>query len=378
MNLLTNRGTQTVASALTVVAQRLPFIKDIGVLLQSTSGLLRWAAPLSIEMIGTHSVSGASTTIKPAAGSTNPTSATQNQAIASWIFRASPETAADYTVTGLPPGITFTFNKNASGGYQFLAGTPTSSGTYQIAITGWRYANHTGGTSAKTTYNLTMNIAPAATPVTISGHPLGGTYAAGSSITLNVAATGGSLSYQWKKGTQNVGTNSASYTINGFSAASAGSYTVTVSNGSSSLTSNAALLVLQAPIDTWKGQQGWNQSQLNDPAISGPNADPDLDGLENVLEYALNLNPRHADMLPGMMEDDPTSPSTHFRYTIPLNPASTDLIIGFQKSSGVGAPQWSDIGESDPIFPITRTPNSISVRIPKNETRAFVRLSAKL
>jgi hypothetical protein len=79
-----------------------------------------------------------------------------------------------------------------------------------------------------------------------------------------------------------------------------------------------------------------------------------------------------------MLEADPNSPSTHFLYTLALNPNATDLKLGLQKGGGLCSGQWNDIGEADPIFPVTRTPNSISVRNPKNDTRAFVRLSAKL
>jgi hypothetical protein len=63
---------------------------------------------------------------------------------------------------------------------------------------------------------------------------------AGGAIKLSVAATGGGLSYQWKKNTTDIpGQTNASLTINAVVATNAGSYTVVVSNGAGSATSAA-------------------------------------------------------------------------------------------------------------------------------------------
>lgn len=43
----------------------------------------------------------------------------------------------------------------------------------------------------------------------------------------------------------------------------------------------------------WRSQH-FNEQELADESVSGPEADPDGDGLENLLEYALGLNPRAA------------------------------------------------------------------------------------
>jgi hypothetical protein len=45
-----------------------------------------------------------------------------------------------------------------------------------------------------------------------------------------------------------------------------------------------------SPLDTWRAAH-FTLAQLADPAISGPHADPDGDGLPNLLEYALDLDP---------------------------------------------------------------------------------------
>ncbi|MDA7518126.1 hypothetical protein N8511_04215, partial [Akkermansiaceae bacterium] len=45
-----------------------------------------------------------------------------------------------------------------------------------------------------------------------------------------------------------------------------------------------------SPFETWQ-QQFWTGDDLADVAISGPNADPDGDGIPNLLEFTLNLTP---------------------------------------------------------------------------------------
>jgi type VI secretion system secreted protein Hcp len=49
--------------------------------------------------------------------------------------------------------------------------------------------------------------------------------------------------------------------------------------------------VAEGPYDEWRNRH-FTESELLDPAISGPDADDDLDGLKHLLEYALGLPPR--------------------------------------------------------------------------------------
>jgi hypothetical protein len=68
---------------------------------------------------------------------------------------------------------------------------------------------------------------------------------AGEAVTLSVTATGSNLSYQWKEGNTNVGTNSNTYTTGALSAG-AKSYSVVVSNGNGSVTSNTVSVTVHA------------------------------------------------------------------------------------------------------------------------------------
>ncbi len=90
---------------------------------------------------------------------------------------------------------------------------------------------------------------PAATAPTIVAHPASATVELGQPLSLAVQATGtGPLTYVWKKGTETIsGNNAPTLFFPEFTANNAGSYTVTVSNGTGNATSNAAVLSL--PVD---------------------------------------------------------------------------------------------------------------------------------
>ncbi len=98
-----------------------------------------------------------------------------------------------------------------------------------------------------------------------------------------------------------VGTTSASITIASIADALAeGTETVTVT-----LDPNAAFAVaplgqatasiLDPPIDAWRAA-AFTGVQLADPAISGDDGDPDADGIRNLTEYALGLDPNFPDL----------------------------------------------------------------------------------
>jgi len=94
------------------------------------------------------------------------------------------------------------------------------------------------------TTGATAALAPA-----IVAHPQNTSVFEGRAATLAVAASGTNpLNYQWKKGTANVGTNSATFAIATAHAADAGSYTCTVSNGAGAVTSNAAIITVNAVV----------------------------------------------------------------------------------------------------------------------------------
>jgi hypothetical protein len=75
-----------------------------------------------------------------------------------------------------------------------------------------------------------------------------------------------------------------------------GDRTVTVAlqpsaNYQFSTLSNATLLLKDRPVDAWR-VANFSTAELTDPGFSGDLADPDHDGLSNLMEYALGLPPK--------------------------------------------------------------------------------------
>ncbi|MBS0662049.1 MAG: immunoglobulin domain-containing protein [Verrucomicrobia bacterium] len=100
----------------------------------------------------------------------------------------------------------------------------------------------TNSAGSATSNGAVLTVTSSSAP-TISVQPEGHTVATGSSVAFGVTASGGGLSYQWKKnGTPVGGATGAQYLLSNAQGGDAGSYTVTVSNGSGSVTSSAAVL----------------------------------------------------------------------------------------------------------------------------------------
>jgi hypothetical protein len=110
---------------------------------------------------------------------------------------------------------------------------------------------NSNGASATGTGVYTYLAAPA-----ITAQPASLTRAVGTSATFSVTATGGALSYQWRKNGVNIsGANARTYTISSVATGSAGTYSVVVNNlhGPSRTSANATLTVSTTTITSTSG-----------------------------------------------------------------------------------------------------------------------------
>ncbi|MBU3660613.1 MAG: BspA family leucine-rich repeat surface protein [Flavobacteriales bacterium] len=110
-----------------------------------------------------------------------------------------------------------------------------NAGNYTVVVTGECNA------VTSTVANLVVN------PLTvITTQPVGATNCAGTSVAFNVVATGtGTLTYQWKKDNSNIsGATAATFSYPSVLTTDAGSYTVEVVGGCGTVSSDAAVLVV--------------------------------------------------------------------------------------------------------------------------------------
>lgn len=138
-------------------------------------------------------------------------------------------------------------------------------------------------------YDVTTKIAAP----TITTQPIGASIASGGTQTLTVAAAGSGLSYQWYQGMTGDtsapvgGATSSSITTPALVATT--SYWVRVSNQSGSQLSHAATVEVAAPPPA--GFSAWTASHGLAGGNGAAGADPDGDGVPNLLEFAFGDSP---------------------------------------------------------------------------------------
>ena len=98
------------------------------------------------------------------------------------------------------------------------------------------------------------------------------------------------------------------------------------------------------PYSTWQSAH-FSTSELSTPSVSGDTADPDHDGIPNLMEYALNLDPCKACIsgLPARGTIN-VSGSNYLKLTFVPNPAATDITYVAQGAPNLSGSSWSTVG----------------------------------
>lgn len=284
--------------------------------------------------------------------------------------------SASFTVvaSGTSP-ITYQWYKGTVGSGTLISGA--TSATYTIASvsaanTGTYYVVVTNSAGTDTSSAATLSLS--ATAPAITEQPVSQTVEVGASAAFTVVATGTSpLTYQWYKGTEELGT-SATYSIASAALSHAGSYYVIVSNSAGTATSNTVTLSVTEPYAEFLSLHGLSASTVD--------ADPDGDGIPNLLEFVLGGDPTTADS--GIQ---PTATYT----TVNDSPA---LVFSFYAVSALGSVGWaveygSDLstwttavaGENGVTIDSTASGtgvNLVTVTIPTTDSRTFSRLRLTL
>ena len=180
----------------------------------------------------------------PVISSSNSASGTVGNAFSYAITATSSPTSYGILSGSLPAGLSLATSTGV------ISGTPIQTGVSIVTL---------GATNAAGTGLATLTIViTLPTPVTITAQPQSGAVLAGTPFTFAVTAAGTApLTYQWLKGgTAILGATSSSLTIASTAASDAGSYTVVVSNVSSTAVSGVATLAVTvvAPVITAQPQ----------------------------------------------------------------------------------------------------------------------------
>jgi autotransporter-associated beta strand protein len=124
-------------------------------------------------------------------------------------------------------------------------------------------------------------------------------------------------------------------------------------------------------LDTWETANFGNANAGANP----PNADPDGDGLSNLMEYALGTHPLTATANPLVYDLEPLGDGKHLRLTVPKNTAATNVTYAVETCGALN--DWSGVNTT------VETNNATQLTVRDNFTsttasRRFIRLRVEV
>ncbi len=151
------------------------------------------------------------------------------------------------------------------------------------------------------------------------------------------------LSFQWRKNGGDIDSETEDYLyLTSTTFDDDADYSVHVSNNAGDETSpDAPLAVLAAYFKSWLTPAYFTEEESEDPEKADYNADPDEDGMENLLEYAFNLDPAACDSAGVVTSDyNATGDTLCLSITFPvLETPDANVYYRVEKSSDLQT--WS-------------------------------------
>jgi len=235
-----------------------------------------------------------------------------------WDRYASTAYAATPAVSPLGPG-TGTHRALRGGGWN-------ESGYYQRVA----HRDADRPTSPLHGFRVAQNVVDQVGPPLIVQGPLDATVALGGTVVLSVVATGtGPLSYSWTRdGAELTGATQAQLVFAADDVMLSGVYRVSVSNSAGAATSDGAIVSIggRSSYAAWALGLGLLAPE--------PLADPDGDGMSNLLEFALGLDPEQVDVQPLALRFTTDGATEIYAFVdLPYNPAAVDVTLDVQMTN---------------------------------------------
>lgn len=217
----------------------------------------------------------------------------------------------------------------------------TPEDTVMLHATNHRTAEplSTGGTARGTRVTITRNgytDLPLSVPLAFGGTSSGGDYSA-LPASVTIPAGSSSASFEMIPLADNTAEGEETFTV----ALAAGSgYT-------SASPDKASLIIEDLPFDAWR-KSNFTAPELADPSVSGDKADPDHDGIPNLVEFFSNQPPKSPDF-PGTIVSGTETIGNQTHLTLSYTRVLRTGLTGFTQTSE-NLEDWHDgttfIGET--------------------------------